>query len=249
MQPAAVQIVFIAVLRQIGIHLRDALRLRVIGAMVHDLYAQSLVDRQKFRGRAVGFLLFGRRLHSPFKVRPRDKVRQPDNGKPAESGFICIAAALLPEALQRRHNIFKKALDPVIGFIAHFQRIGHGIQNADRLLVGAARLIWVAFSADGDIVRFRNGNNLRSAFRHVEFLIFLFIIKCQLKNLHFCANLLSTAKRDILSYHAVIHLSRKRICSFVWNQCSPSGMTVSAAPMRPVKANMVSREVRSSCAP
>ena len=52
-----------------------------------------------------------------------------------------------------------------------------------------------------------------------------------------------------LSQFFVIQRSRKRICSSVWNQCSPPGMTVSSAPIPSAKADMVSSEVKLSRSP
>ena len=50
-------------------------------------------------------------------------------------------------------------------------------------------------------------------------------------------------------YDFIIQSSRKCICSSVWNQCSPPGITVNSALTRFAKAVMVSREVRLSCSP
>lgn len=61
--------------------------------------------------------------------------------------------------------------------------------------------------------------------------------------------LVFTSTVPSFSYHPAIQLSRNRICSSVWNQCSPFGMTVSSAPIRFAKADIVSSEVRLSCAP
>ena len=46
-----------------------------------------------------------------------------------------------------------------------------------------------------------------------------------------------------------IQLSKNCICSFVWNQCSPLGITVSSALIFSAKAFMVSLEVRLSFSP
>lgn len=49
--------------------------------------------------------------------------------------------------------------------------------------------------------------------------------------------------------YVVIQRSKNRTCSSLWNQCSPPGMTVRAAPAFLAKAEMVSGSVRSSCSP
>ena len=54
--------------------------------------------------------------------------------------------------------------------------------------------------------------------------------------------------RNFLLLH-FIHASKNRICSSVWNQCYPPGMTVSSAPVSFANADTVSMEVRSSCSP
>ena len=49
--------------------------------------------------------------------------------------------------------------------------------------------------------------------------------------------------------HDNLTSSRNRICSAVWNQCSPPGMTVSFAWYCLANANTVSIDVRLSCSP
>ena len=48
---------------------------------------------------------------------------------------------------------------------------------------------------------------------------------------------------------SLIHLSRNCICSSVWNQCSPPGMTVRSAWCSLANADTVSMDVRLSCSP
>ena len=86
-------------------------------------------------------------------------------------------AVLPPEALQRRDHIFKETLDFVFRLIAHFEGVSHGIQNPDSRLISAAILIGVPLPADSNIVRLGDGNDLRLAFRHVEFFVFLFEVE------------------------------------------------------------------------
>ena len=55
------------------------------------------------------------------------------------------------------------------------------------------------------------------------------------------------ANEPITFTYVVIQRSKNRTCSSLWNQCSPPGMTVRAAPAFLAKAEMVSGSVRSSC--
>lgn len=77
---------------------------------------------------------------APVKVLLCNKIGKADHGDPVEGGFVAVInaanAILPPEAFQRRHHIVEEALDAVIRLIAHLKRIGHGIQNAHRLLIG-----------------------------------------------------------------------------------------------------------------
>ena len=57
------------------------------------------------------------------------------------------------------------------------------------------------------------------------------------------------ANEPITFTYVVIQRSKNRTCSSLWNQCSPPGMTVRAAPAFLAKAEMVSGSVRSSCSP
>ena len=57
------------------------------------------------------------------------------------------------------------------------------------------------------------------------------------------------ANEPITFTYVVIQRSKNRNCSSLWNQCSPPGMTVRAAPAFLAKAEMVSGSVRSSCSP
>lgn len=57
------------------------------------------------------------------------------------------------------------------------------------------------------------------------------------------------ANEPITFTYVVIQRSKNRTCSSLWNQCSPPGMTVRAAPTFLAKAEMVSGSVRSSCSP
>ena len=174
-QPVAAQVVFVPVLQQVGIHLRDARGFVVIGAEVHHLHAQPLVDGQQLRGGAVQILLSGRGLHGPVEVHPRDEIRQADHGDPAERGLVRAAAQ--PEALQRRDNVLEEALDLMVGFIAHFQCVRHGVQDADGLLIRAVRLVRVALSAHGDVMHLRNLHDLGAGFGQIERFVFLFEVK------------------------------------------------------------------------
>ena len=98
-----------------------------------------------------------------------------------ETGFIRIIYTvhiiLPPETFQRRNNIFKEACDFIIGLIAHFQRVGHGIQYTDGLLICTAVLVRVASAAHGNVVHWWHFDKLRLAFRHVEFSILFFEVK------------------------------------------------------------------------
>ena len=56
-------------------------------------------------------------------------------------------------------------------------------------------------------------------------------------------------KFHVLCSSLSIHSSKNRICSSVWNQCSPPGITVRPAPIREANPDTVSSEVRLSLSP
>ena len=56
-------------------------------------------------------------------------------------------------------------------------------------------------------------------------------------------------KFHVLCSSLSIHSSKNRICSSVWNQCSPPGMTASGAPVFFEKPEIVSNEVSESFSP
>ena len=141
------------------------------------LHAQALLHRHKLRSGAVHLFLFLRRPNRPVKVLPSDKVRQAAPRNPLKGILGLHSGFRLPEALQRRYHIVKEAFDPVARFIAHFQRIGHRVQNPDGLLIGPVLRVGIALSPHRDVVHRRNVDDLRLILRHVELPIFPLKIK------------------------------------------------------------------------
>ena len=176
-QPGLCEVRGIALFLQICLHQGDGPRLVVKGAQVHRLHAQPLLHGEEAGAGTVQLFLPSCSFDRPVKVLPAHEVRQPDDGYPAEGVLVPIRALLLPEALQRRHDIFKKALDLVAGFVTHLYGVRNGVQDADRLLVCAALRVRVPGPADGDIVGRRDVHYLRRVPGHIEFPVFFLEIK------------------------------------------------------------------------
>lgn len=120
-QAGAGYIVLIPVLFQISVHKGDGRGLTVIRAQVHHLNAQTLADGQKLRRSAVQALLSPRLRLCPFQVRRGDKIGKANGGDPAKAGLVRIvdvgAVLLPPKPLQRRNDVFKKALYRMVALI------------------------------------------------------------------------------------------------------------------------------------
>ena len=106
------QVVFVAVLLQILVHQGHRRRLAIVGAQVHELDAEALVDGEKFRRRAVQLFLPRRLFPGPLEVGLGDEIGQTDDREPVEAGLAgvidAVDALLPPKALQRRDHILKK---------------------------------------------------------------------------------------------------------------------------------------------
>ena len=145
------------------------------------LHAESLLQGQKFCRRGIG-LLFSRRFFSgPVKIRPVYEIRQPDAGDPFEirlAGIVhALHAGLLPETFQRRHDVIEIAFDAVVPHLAHLDGIRDAVQDFQRLLIGAARLVRVTFAPDGDKLHGRHGHDGRAVLRQIKLFIFFLEIE------------------------------------------------------------------------
>ena len=128
----------------------------------------------------IQLFLAGCLLHSPEKVLLPHEIRQADGGDPLEGGFVSKIHSPVfapPKALQGRHHILKKAVNGMTGFIAHFQGVGQGIEDAYRRLIFPALLVGVSLAANGDVVHRRHCHNGWLAFGQVKLLVFLFEIE------------------------------------------------------------------------
>ena len=120
-------------------------------------------------------------MYSPVKIGFGDKVRQTDDGNPAESRFIAVIdtvnAFLPPEPFEWRNYIVVKALDTMVCLVAHLQGVGNGIQDADCLLISAAFIVGIALAAHGDVIRLWDNHDNRFCRREIELLAFFLKIE------------------------------------------------------------------------
>ena len=95
--------------------------------------------------------------------------------------LICIihagCAVLPPEPFQRRHNIIKVPIDLMIPLLAHLDREGNPIQKTYGLFIFATFIIRIPAAAYRNIIHLRNIDNRGRTLRHIEFFVFLLIIK------------------------------------------------------------------------
>ena len=148
---------------------------------MHALNAYSFIIIQKFYFRVILFLFLGCFLYSPVEVRFCDKVGQSDHRNPVEVFLASIVdsgyAVLPPEALQRWYDIIEIPFNLMISFFTHLDRKGNAIKESDRPLIFAVFLIRISMTANCDIVHARNRHDRWFVLRHIEFLIFFFIVK------------------------------------------------------------------------
>ena len=178
------QVIGVTVGCQKCIHGRNRLRLPVVGADMHALHAQPLLNSQKFHGREILLLFRCSLLHRPREICLCHKVRQTDNGYPHKAllmrviyGVRGVRTLLLPESLERRDNIIKVSLDAVVALFAHLDGIGNAVQQANGLLIRAVFLIRVTLAAHGKVVHRRHRNKRRLCFGQVKLFVFFLEIK------------------------------------------------------------------------
>ena len=148
---------------------------------MHTLHAQAFVIGQEFHFGKVCLLLFLRFLNSPVKILSCHKIRQTNDRDPVEVFLVRVVnsfdAFLPPETLQRRHDEVKIALNLMIAFFAHLDRIGDAVQQFDRLLVLAALDIGIPMAPDRNIIHARHRYDAGFVFGHIELFIFFLEIK------------------------------------------------------------------------
>ena len=105
MKAGARKVVLVTVFLQETVHQRDRCGLVIVRADVHDLNAKAFVDREELCAGTIHLFLFRRSPHRPVKIGLGDKVRQTDDGNPAEGRLVAVIdavnALLPPETLQR----------------------------------------------------------------------------------------------------------------------------------------------------
>ncbi len=186
------EVVFIAVVRNEGIHQCNGRRFVVERALVHDLDAQAFVQRQKLRTETIYALLLGRSGHRPVEIGLRYEVRQAYHGYPVESLLARIVYAihpvLPPKALKWRNHILEESIYLMAGLTAHPKRIRHSIEDFDCLLVGTSLFVGIPLPLHRNVVGTRDIDNPRSTLWHIELLVFLLEIKCHDTNLQNCVD-------------------------------------------------------------
>ena len=104
----------IALLLHISMHPLHCGWLVVVGTDMQALHTQTLVIGEEFHLGKVRLLFPSGFFHRPVEVRLRHKIRQADDGDPAEGFLVRIVdprdAVLPPEALQRRDDVIEITL-------------------------------------------------------------------------------------------------------------------------------------------
>ena len=88
-----------------------------------------------------------------------------------------INARLMPQALQRRNDIFEVTVDLVTPLIAHLDGKCNAVQQLHRCLVFAIRLIGVPFPLHRHKIHRRYGHKGWFLRRQIKFLVFFLIVK------------------------------------------------------------------------
>ena len=136
---------------------------------------------EEFRLREILPFFSGRFLHSPVKLSFRHELRQADHRRPLECLLVGVVhpinACLMPQALQRRNDIFEVTVDLMAPLIAHLDGKSNAVQQLHRCLVFTIRLIGVAFSLHRHKIHGRDGHKRWLLRRQVKFLVFFLIIK------------------------------------------------------------------------
>ena len=118
MQAGVGKIVLVSVLRDEPIHERNCSRLVVERAFMHDLHAESFLDRQVLCFGTIKLLLPCCCFYSSVEVFPCYEIRQTNDRYPAERRFVTVIDSfdpfLPPEAFQRRDYIIIESFDLVV---------------------------------------------------------------------------------------------------------------------------------------
>lgn len=142
----------------------------------------AFVVREEFDLREVGLFLLGRFGDSPVEITLGDEIRQADRGDEVHGTFVviidgAIEAVLPPKAFEWRYDKFEETVDVVRAFVAHFDRVGDAVEQADAGFVFAILGIGVATAADGEVVHLGKRDDTGRALGQVKFFVFFLVIK------------------------------------------------------------------------
>ena len=164
------------------VHKFHGFRFLIVGADVHYLNAETFVDGEEFGSRTVKFFLLGGCCYRPIKIFAGDEIGQTQYRNPIECGFVGIIntynAVLPPKTFERRYNVFVKTADAIVSFVTHFQRVSHGVENVEGVLVVAVPVVGIAAATYCNEVGRWYIDNLRLAGRKVIFFELFLEIKC-----------------------------------------------------------------------
>lgn len=182
MQAPCRKIRHISLLCRKRIHLPQSLRLCVVRANMHALYAQSLVIGPEFRRRKVPVSFWPWLPARPSRTLPGSQT-------PAGGSWRSIQKSPCGHSPRRPHPAdatilpaeaphTQKTFHPVAALIAHFDGISKAVQHFHSGLVFPCRVVRVTLPLHCHKVHGRDRDEMRFPGWQIEFLVFFLVIKC-----------------------------------------------------------------------